>query len=346
VVLSTLLLSGAGLAAVAPAAAQAASASTAAGASVSVLQAAPDVYMLTVDGVNIGVEVGPDGPVVVDTGPASASQAVVAAIRKLSDKPIRFVIDTSADADLVGGNGSVANAGLSLAMIDPFSAGQTRQLAGRISSPDAGTGAPIIARQAVLVQLVSQTGADYSNGGLPSDTFTRPQDTFYVNDGPVEVVSLPGAHTDGDSAVRFDRADAVVAGAVFDQTRFPVIDLAHGGSVQGEINALNQLLNTLVFGHTPVLANTGGTVIMPSRGPLSDQDDLVGYRDMVATVSARIQYYIAQGKTFQQIQAADPAQGFHSRYGSDSGSWTTSDFIEAVYKSLMAERKTHHGRQG
>lgn len=79
---------------------------------------------------------------------------------------------------------------------------------------------------------------------------------------------LPAAHSDGDSAVRFDRADAVVAGAVFDPTRFPVIDLAHGGSIQGEIDALSQLLNTLVFGHTPVLQNTGGTVVIPMRGPL------------------------------------------------------------------------------
>jgi len=145
---------------------------------VSVLQAAPGVYMLTVDGVNIAVQTGPDGPVVVDTGPASAANAVLAAIRKLSDRPIRFVIDTNADADLVGGNAAMAGAGLSLATIDPFAAGQKRQLAGRISSPDAGSGVPILARQSVLLQLVSDPGARYTNGGLPSETFTRPQDTL------------------------------------------------------------------------------------------------------------------------------------------------------------------------
>jgi glyoxylase-like metal-dependent hydrolase (beta-lactamase superfamily II) len=130
-----------------------------------------------------------------------------------------------------------------------------------------------------------------------------------MNDGPIEVVSMPAAHSDADSVVRFDRQDVVVTGAIFDEKHFPVIDLAHGGSIQGEIDALNQVANTLAFGQVPVLATTGGTLVIPARGPLCDEDDLVIYRDMVMTMRARIAYYLRQGKSLRQIEAEHPAQG-------------------------------------
>ncbi len=314
---------------------------------VHVLPVVNGMYMLTVNGINVAIQSGPDGTIVVDSGPQSSAEAVLAAIRKVTnDAPIRFVIYTNSDADLVGGGGVLSAAGLNLGSLDEFISGQDSSLAaaGTVAIPgaDSGAGATIVARQSALNEMVSQD--TYASSALPTETFQRPQYNFILNGGPIEVVSVPGAHSDADSVVRFDRQDVVVTGAVFDETHFPVIDLAHGGSIQGEIDALNQVANTLAFEQVPVLANTGGTLVIPMRGRLCDEDDLVIYRDMVMTMRARIAYYLRQGKSLAQIEAEHPAQGYESRYGSDTGNWTTNDFIEAVYKSLLMEQRARHGK--
>lgn len=299
--------------------------------------------MLTVAGVNVTVQSGPEGLVVVDTGPASAAAQLLAQIRQLSDRPIRFLIDTNADGQLIGGNAVVAAAGQSLATTDTFDALEVNGNTSKVSLPGQGATAVVIARQTVLTQMLSEPGANYASAALPSDTFTRKQFNFFLNGTPISVVSLPPGHSGSDAAVRFDRPDVVVTGAVFDQTRFPVIDVANGGSIQGEIEALDEISNTLAYAHVPVLENSGATLIVPIRGPVSDEDDLVTYRDMVSTVRDRIAYYIGQGKTLAQVRALNPARGYKSRYGTDSGSWTTNDFIKAVYQSLKSGG-THHGR--
>lgn len=312
---------------------------------VHVLPVVNGMYMLTVGGINVAIETGPDGTIVVDPGPQSAAQAVLAAIKKAThDATIRDVIYTSADADLVGGGGVLSAAGLNLGALDQFISGQDRSAGALAEVPGAnsGSGATIIARQGVLTQMVSQD--TYASSALPSETFQRPQYNFNMNDGPIEVVSMPAGHSNADSVVRFDRQDVVVTGAIFDERHFPVIDLAHGGSIQGEIDALNQVVNTLAFEQVPVLKNTGGTLIIPMRGQLCDEDDLVIYRDMVMTMRARIAYYLRQGKSLKQVEAEHPAQGYETRFGSDTGDWTTNDFIAAVYKSLVMEQKARHGK--
>ena len=313
---------------------------------VSVLPVTDHIDMLTVDDVNVAVQTGEDGTVLVDAGPAAGASALLAAVRRIASGSLHYIIDTGADAELVGGNAALASAGHSVAAEDFFVAAQGRQLNGVFSLPGAGggTGAPVIARQSVLTRLVTDPGASYAGAALPTDTFTRPEFNLYSSE-PIAVVWLPNAHSDSDTVVRFERSDVVVAGEVFDPTRFPVIDLAHGGSIRGEIDALNRLINTLVFAHTPVLTGAGSTKVIPVHGPLSDIDDLVSYRDMVDTVRARVQYYIEHGRSYRDIVAADPAQGFHTRYGSDSGDWTTANFVEAVYKSLMASRQGHRGQR-
>jgi len=312
---------------------------------VAVLPVAPGIEMLTVDGVNIAVQSGADGTLVVDPGPAQSAPAVLAAITRISAEPIHYLIDTNADPEVVGGNAAVAAAGHSVAVQDLFIAGQRRGFTNLIAVPGAngGGGAPIIARQNVLTEMAAQTQANYSGAAFPTDTFTRPAFNLFINE-PIAVVRLPGGHSDADAAVRFERSNVVVAGEIFDQTRFPIIDLQHGGSAQGEIDALNVLINMLTFAHTPVLTDDPGTLVIPVHGPLGTLDDLVSYRDMVATVMMRVQYYIDHGRNYQQIVSADPAQGFHTRYGADSH-WTTADFVQAVYKSVMAARRVRH-RQG
>jgi cyclase len=314
---------------------------------VAVLPVAPGIEMLTVDGVNIAVQSGPDGTLVVDPGPAQSAQAVLAAIGRISAQPIHYLIDTDADPELIGANAAVAAAGHSVAVQDVFIAGQRRGFTNLVTLPGAngGGGAPIIARQNVLNEMALQAEANYSSAAYPTDTFTRPAFNLFINE-PIAVVRLPGSHTDADAAVRFERSNVVVTGEIFDPPHFPVIDLAHGGSVQGEIDALNLVINMLTFAHTPVLGDDPGTLVIPAHGPLSTLDDLVSYRDMVATVMMRVQYYMDHGRSYQQIVAADPAQGFHTRYGSETGSWTTADFVQAVYKSLMTERRARHGQRG
>jgi len=311
-------------------------------ADVQVLPVSSGVFMLTVGGVNVTVQTGTDGTVVVDPGPVATAPAVVAQIRRLTRAPIRYVIDTNADAEVVGGNAIAASAGSSIASRDLFAAAADRQFSSIAAVPGAkaGNGAPIIALQSVLTRMLASTPG-YPASGLPTDTFTRPEFNFFANEG-IAVVQLPAAHSDADAAVRFERTDVVVTGAVFDPTRFPAIDLQHGGSIQGELDALNRIVNTLVFAHTPVLTNTGGTLVVPLRGPLCDLADLVTYQDMVATVTARIRFYMDRGRSLRQVLAADPLQGYRTRYGADRDNGTATDFVAAVYRSLLVARLPLH----
>ena len=169
-----------------------------------------------------------------------------------------------------------------------------------------------------------------------------------INGEPVEVIWKPAAHSNGDSVVRLPVSDVVVTGQIFDNTRFPVIDVKHGGSIQGEAAALNDLINREVITPTPlvghaVLMGQTGTLVVPVRGPLCDQADLVTYRDMVLTVQKRVQDLIDHGMGLEQIKKADPVQGFRKRWGSDSGSWTTDAFIAAVYQSLKEPKSAMAG---
>ncbi|HTW73867.1 MAG TPA: hypothetical protein VMD56_02975 [Steroidobacteraceae bacterium] len=316
---------------------------------VSVMQLRAHLYMFTVEGLNIAVESGPEGVIVVDTGPAQDAQAVLSQIRRITGEPIRYVIDTSADPQFTGGNGALSDAGLSLEVgWAPLLQAANHERS--IPALDSRR-APIIARLGVIEQMTSGPQSDAGNGyslgeSLPTDTFTRPEFNFDVNE-PIQVVSMPPAHSQSDSVVLFRYANVVVTGAIFDNTHFPVIDLAHGGSIEGELAAVNQVLNTLVVGAFPVVTNDGGTWIIPERGPVADQVDLVTYRDMLSAIRDRVQALIDQGRSLSQVQAADPAQGYETRWGSSSGSWTTRDFVEAVYRSLAAEKRMRaHGRRG
>jgi len=133
----------------------------------------------------------------------------------------------------------------------------------------------------------------------------------------------------------FRRSDVVVAGDVMDTTRFPLIDLANGGSIQGEIDALNKLID-LTIAPTPYIYKDVGTYVIPGHGRLSEQMEVVDYRDMVVLVRDVVADYIKQGKTLDQIKAAHPALPYETRYGTQPG--VTNSFIETIYKSLTAKK--------
>ena len=145
------------------------------------------------------------------------------------------------------------------------------------------------------------------------------------------------AHSDADSIVFFRRSDVVVAGDVIDTNRFPVIDIAKGGSVAGEIDALNRIIE-LAIPPGPFVFLGGGTYVIPGHGRICTQFDVVEYRDMIVIIRDVIEDMIRRGMTLDQIQAASPAKPFERQYGATSGDWTTRNFVEAVYKSLTGKK--------
>jgi glyoxylase-like metal-dependent hydrolase (beta-lactamase superfamily II) len=297
------------------------------------LPVAGNIYLLTVAGTNIAVDVGPDGVLVVNTGPPGTADAVLAAIKRLTDKPIRFIVDTSADPERTGNNGRLADAGVALSA--------TLAGLGGARGTEANAAA-IISHENVVPHLLT---AGYPGEALPLETYNRPIKSFYFNGEAVQIFAEPAAHSDGDSVVFFRRDDVVVTGDIFDFTRFPVIDIANGGTIQGEIDALDQLLQ-LVVPVTPLAWREGGTTVVPGRGRLCQQAELVAYRDMVVNIRDRVEDLITQGKTLEQIKAAKPAAGFAPVYGTRGGPAATDQFVETVYKSLTAAKaatadKTH-----
>lgn len=302
-----------------------------------VIQLHPDLYMIAGAGGNIAVQIGREGVVLVDSGSAQMADAVIAAIKKLTDQPIRYIINTSADADHVGGNEKLAKAGQSLFGGNGADGGPVFFLD---PSAIANNGAAsIIASENVLKRMSAPTGAQspYPTVAWPTETFTRKQKNLYLNNQAIEIMYQPAAHTEGDSLVLFRRSDVVVTGDIVDMNRFPVIDIDKGGSVQGEIAALNRLID-LVIPSNPLPWKDGGTQFIPGHGRIGEQAELVEYRDMVTIVRDGVQSLIKKGLTLEQIKAANQTQGFRSRYGSDSGPWTTNMFVEAVYKSLTSKQ--------
>jgi glyoxylase-like metal-dependent hydrolase (beta-lactamase superfamily II) len=292
-----------------------------------VLQLRPNFYMIAGAGSNIGVQVGDDGVVVVDAGSAARADAVVAAIRKITPRPIRYVIDTSGDPDHVGGNEIVSKAGQTL-----FTGGG----GAGIGADFLGGAASILSFETVLRRMSAPTGqaSPFPAAAWPSETFHQPRKYLYLNGEGLEVLHQPAAHTNGDVMVFFRRSDVVVAGDILDTTRFPVIDLARGGTVDGVIAALNRLVD-LAIPSVPIVSREEGTLIVPGHGRVCDQLDVVEYRDMVSIIRDRVRDLITAGRTLEQIKASSPARGYVRRYGSDTGPWTTSDFVEAVYRSLV-----------
>jgi cyclase len=293
-----------------------------------VIQLRPSFFMIAGAGGNIGVQVGPDGVVVVDAGSPGRTDAVAAAIKRRSDRPIRYVIDTSADPDHVGGNEQLSKAGETLFNLNsPTATAMTN-----------GGAATILAAEKVLSRMSAPTGQSsaFPTAAWPTETFYQPRRYMYFNGEGIEVLHQPSAHTDGDSVVFFRRSDVVVAGDVLDTRRFPAIDIARGGGIQGEIDALNRLVD-LAIPSIPFDWRDEGTYVIPGHGRLCDQLDVAEYRDMVVIIRDRVRALLKQGKTLEQVKSASPTQGYNRRYGADSGPWTTSMFVEAVYKSLARE---------
>jgi len=287
-----------------------------------------NVYMVVGDGANIVVQTGDQGAFVVDTGEGTLSDKVLTAIRALSPNPIQFIANTSFRREHTGGNAALGAAGQDPSLPGSFFLLQApRGVTGFFDNPLAH--ATMIAHANVQVRMQA---AGAPAGAVPADTYLEERRRKFHNGDAIELFHQPAAVTDGDSLVYFRRADVIVAGDIFSTTQYPVIDVTSGGSVQGEINALNAILNRTVYRHQ----GEGGTYVVPGHGYLSDEHEVLEYRDMVVIVRDRVRAMIDAGATLQQVKAARLTADYDTQYGANTGAWTTEMFVEAVYNSLKA----------
>ena len=260
--------------------------------------------------IQIGQDPGHDGVLLVDTGPARLRETILAEIRKLSSEPVRFMIVTSGDADRIGANE---------ALLQPQTS-RNFQTQAEIA---------LFAQDNVL-QRFSRNGSGIPSGAWPTLTFLDDK-SFTFNGEAIQLFAEKNAHTDGDSIVLFRGSNVIVAGNIFLTTGYPVIDLARGGSIQGEIKALNHILDLSV----PRSMQEGGTMVIPGFGRLCDQADVTDYRDMLTIIRDRVQDMLRQGKTLDEVRAARLSRDYDRRYSTSS--WTGDMFIEAVYRSLKTK---------
>ncbi len=285
-----------------------------------------NIFMLSGAGGNITVDAGAEGVLLVDAGLADATDAVLAEIAKISSKPVRYIIDTHLHADHTGGNEKIAKLGQTIA------GGDVTNL-----TDDAREGAKVIAHQNVLDRMSASEGGKPPSpfGMLPTDAYSGSQKDLFFNDEGIRILHPKAAHTDGDSIVFFRRSDVISTGDIFTNNGYPFIDLAHGGSIQGELDALNQILGLVITARN----EEAGTYIIPGHGRLCDAADVAYYRDMVTIIRDRILDLKKKGQTLEQVKAAKPTRDYDPRWGAASGFWTTDMFVEAVYKSLGEKGK-------
>jgi glyoxylase-like metal-dependent hydrolase (beta-lactamase superfamily II) len=272
------------------------------------------VHLVVGAGGNVAVQVGDDGVLFVDTGLAAHADKLLGTVRKeLSEGPIRWVVNTHADEDHTGGN----------------------EVIGKAGSTTNNNPTPIVAHENVLTRMSLPGGnrAPRPTAAWPTSSYVKGTKDFFFNDEPVMVYHVPGAHTDGDSVVMFRRSDVVMAGDLYDTTAYPRIDLAAGGGVQGLIDGLNLILDLAVPKHE----QEGGTYVIPGHGRVSDEADVLEYRDMVTIVRDRVVDMLSRNATLDQVKAARLTLDYDRQYGT-AGAAATAAFIEAIYQDLSRQR--------
>ena len=298
-----------------------------------VVQLRPNFYVIAGAGGNIVMQTGPDGVILVDSGSTAMADEVLATIRRLTPLPIRYIINTSMDPDHVGGNDRLARAGLSI-LPGAVAAG-----AGLNYDLVSNSGrASVLAHENVQTRMTASTGPQAVPAALwPTKTFAFRMYSMYLNGEGIQVMHMPAAHTDGDTIVFFRRGDVIATGDIVDTTRWPFIDTKRGGTVQGELDALNRLMELSIH-NLPIQWHPDRTFLVPGHGFVYDKLDLLEYRDAVTVVRDRVQDLIKQGMTLAQVKAANPTLGYRSQYGADSGEWTTDMFVETIYNELSRKK--------
>lgn len=254
-------------------------------------------------GGTMGVLAGPDGVFMVDANFAPMGDKTVAAVRKISSGPIRFVINTHVHGDHTGGDAALAKAGAVIMARD--------ELRFRLAHPaPAANGTP---------------GTPAPAAALPLITYRGPV-TFHMNGEDVEAIPIPFAHTDGDTMVRFPAEDVIMTGDYFRSLGFPNIDLANGGSLKGMLDGI---------GYTIGLAGPK-TKVIPGHGEIVDRAGLIAHRDMILAIRDKIAPLVQQGKTVEEVIAAKPTADYDARV--PTAATTSERFIRQVYTELKTPR--------
>jgi cyclase len=316
------------------------------GSDVRVLPVKGNIWLITAGGTNVVASIGKDGILLVDTGAAAMSDRLLAAVRTLdrqvtsmrmpqkscvglvqgcswwnsstflqmtaappAPKPIVGIINTSFDADHMGGNAVFSSAGRS-------HIGLAAQDAWIMAHEKAPSHQP--------------KGSPLPSAALPSEAYEGASFKLnFFNGEGVVLWHMPAAHTDGDTIVQFRESEVLVAGDVLNMTTYPVIDVDKGGSIQGVVDALNWILEMSVVEHMM----EGGTMVVPGHGRLTDSADVAYYRDMATIMRDRVRAAVKKGMTLPQIKAAKLTRDYDGRFGR-SASYTPDMFVEAVYRSL------------
>ena len=294
------------------------------------------VYLFAGTGANVVVQATEEGALFVDSGNEAATDRFLAEVKKLTPRPIRYVINTSADPDHVGGNEKVSAAGRNFATAAPNLGGVGANPAGGGGRGGMRTqGAQVYAHEAVLNRMSAPTGqqAAVKFELWPTDTFFTAKKTLYFNGEPIELLHQASAHTDGDLMVFFRKSDVVAAGDIYTPDRFPMIDATRGGSIQGILDGLNRIIDITV----PKFNQQGGTLVVGGHGRISNESDVVEYRDMATIVRDRVQAMVAKNQTLEQVKAANPVLDYEGIYGRNT-TWTKDMFVEALYRDLAKSR--------
>ncbi len=246
-------------------------------------QVAGGIYMLTGRGGNIGVSVGPDGVFMIDDQYAPLTDAIREAVRKLSEQPIRFVLNTHWHGDHTGGNENLGKTGSVIVAHD-----NVRE---RMSTDQS---MPFFGREVPASPPMA----------LPVVTFNDEMG-FHLNGEEIRALHFARAHTDGDSVVLFRANNVVHMGDIYFNGLYPFIDSGSGGSIRGTVAAIDAVL--------PLM--DADTRVIPGHGPLSDRDGLAAYRNMLDDVANQISALLAEGKDLAAIQAAAPTASYDGDWG-------------------------------
>jgi glyoxylase-like metal-dependent hydrolase (beta-lactamase superfamily II) len=250
-------------------------------------------YYLEGQGGNVGVLVGDDGVLMIDDQYAPLTEKLVAAVKTISKKPIKMLVNTHVHGDHTGGNENIGKMGIE-----------------------------IIAHDNVRARLIKGV-----NGAPPAPAIALPVVTYgdaialHFNGEDLEVAKLPPAHTDGDSYIKLTKADVIHVGDVFRTVGFPIVDGPNGGTVKGTLAALQKVID---------MAGPN-TKILPGHGVVSTRDDVVAFRDMVASLQTKVSAMINQGMTLEQVMAAKPTADLDAKLGSPDR------FLTLFYNALKTE---------
>ena len=257
----------------------------------------PTTYVLFGAGGNIGVSVGDDALFIIDDQYAPVGPKILAALKQISDKPVKFVLNTHWHGDHTGGNENMGKAGALIVAHD--------NVRKRMSSEQ-------------FMALFKLRVPPSPIVALPVVTFSTDV-TFHLNGDEVYGFHVPKAHTDGDTVIQFKKSNVIHMGDTFFNGWYPFIDASSGGSPEGVIAAADRVL---------ALADDN-TKIIPGHGPVSNKADLKNYRDMLSTVTGRIKVLMKEGKKLDEIKAAKPSAEFDEKWG--KAFISPSAFVEMLF---------------